>query len=42
MGELAGIKDMDQMLESAYNASNPDAAIAAISAQVHSMLLKKL
>ena len=42
MGELAGIKDMDQMLESAYNASNPDAAIASISAQVHSDAAKEI
>ena len=36
MGEMAGMKDMDKMLETAYNASDPDAAIAMISAQVYS------
>lgn len=36
MGEMAGMKDMEKMLETAYNASDPDAAIAMISAQVYS------
>ena len=42
MGELAGMENMDKMLENAYNASNPDAAIAAISAQVHSDAAKEI
>jgi hypothetical protein len=36
MGKMAGMKDMEKMLETAYNASDPDAAIAMISAQVYS------
>ena len=36
MGEMAGMKDMDKMLETAFNAGDPDMAIAAISATVYS------
>jgi hypothetical protein len=36
MGEMAGMKDLDKMLETAFNAGDPDMAIASISAQVYS------